>query len=170
MHRCYIKSLVCNVNGIRAAEKKGFVAWLEKEQADIVCLQETKAQMHRLPNAHLQPKGYYAYYHDAQKPGYSGVALFCKQKPLSVEYGLGWPCADEEGRYVQANFSGFSVASIYVPSGTSGDKRQALKMDFLARLAPHLSTLKHSKRPIMIAGDWNIAHTKKRSKKIGAVI
>lgn len=147
-----------NVNGVRAAAKKGFFSWLAKQDADVVCLQETKAQIHQLSDDHFSPAGYEAFYFDAEKKGYSGVALFSKRKPDKVHRGLGWKEADTEGRYIQADFGNLSVASLYMPSGTTGEIRQAIKYDFMNHYEPQLKKLIQSGREYIICGDWNIAH------------
>jgi exodeoxyribonuclease III len=153
-----MKIITFNANGIRSAASKGFFTWLNHQNADIVCIQETKAQEKVLTAPEYRPKDYHCYYLDAQKPGYSGVAIFCRKKPQKIVTGLGWPHADEEGRYIQADFADFSVASLYMPSGTSGAERQAIKFDFMARFMPLLKKIIHSKQPFIICGDWNIAH------------
>jgi exodeoxyribonuclease III len=147
-----------NVNGIRATARKGFYEWLAKQKADIVCLQETKAQMEHLPDEVFRPKGYHAYFHDAEKRGYSGVGIYSKIKPKKVIKGLGWQCPDQEGRYIQADFDGLSVVSIYLPSGTSGDERQNIKYDFMDRYYKILQKNRRSKKHYIICGDWNIVH------------
>lgn len=147
-----------NVNGIRAAERKGFFEWLPKQNADIVCVQETKAQIDQLSDKIINPPGYHSYFFDAHKKGYSGVALYCREKPDNVTTGLGFPVADTEGRYIQADFADFSVASIYMPSGTSGDERQALKYEFMDHYEKQLQDILDSKKKMIICGDWNIAH------------
>lgn len=153
-----MRVITANVNGIRSAHRKGFFDWLQTQQADVVCLQETKARLFQLDQAVFCPKGYHCYYHDAEKPGYSGVALFTKQLPLAVKYGLGWPVADTEGRYVEVELEDMILASIYFPSGTSSDARQTVKYDFLDRYLPYLQALKSRKKGCIISGDWNIAH------------
>lgn len=150
--------ITLNLNGIRSAAKKGFFEWFHAQQPDVICLQETKAQEHQLTEAMLKPEGYHAFYFDAQKKGYSGVALYTKHKPLQVHYGLGWDCADEEGRYLQVDFANLSVASLYLPSGSSGPERQAKKFEFLAQFLPYLKKLLNSQQNLIITGDWNIAH------------
>lgn len=155
-----MKIITFNANGIRSAAKKGFFTWLNQQGADIVCIQETKAQEKVLSGAEFRPAGYHSYYFDAIKPGYSGVAIFCREKPENVITGLGWPHADQEGRYIQADFPQFSVASLYMPSGTSGEERQKIKFDFMERYLPKLKEIIQSKRPFIICGDWNIAHKK----------
>ncbi len=153
-----MRVITTNVNGIRSAEKKGFFKWLEKQNADFVCLQETKAQMSELTDEMYRPAGYHCYFSDAVKKGYSGVALYSKQKPDRVIHTLGWACADNEGRFVQADFGNLSVISLYLPSGSSGDHRQVEKFDFMKRFLHVLREFKKSNREFIICGDWNIVH------------
>lgn len=153
-----MRIITLNANGIRSAASKGFFDWLPEQQADVVCLQETKAQEHQLSSGLHIPDGYHCYFHDAEKKGYSGVALFCKRKPDRVTYGLGWPDIDAEGRYIQADFGKLSVISLYLPSGSSSAERQAIKFDFLARFMPVLKGLRKKRRDYILCGDWNIAH------------
>ncbi|MFT3741845.1 MAG: exodeoxyribonuclease III [Gammaproteobacteria bacterium] len=152
------KIITLNLNGIRSAATKGFFDWLLRQQADVICVQETKAQMHVLTEAKFRPEGYHCYFHDAIKKGYSGVGIFTRQEPLAVKTGLGWAIADEEGRYIQADFEGYSVASLYMPSGTSGPERQAHKIDFMTQYLPLLKNIHDSQKNVIICGDWNIAH------------
>ena len=155
-----MRVITVNVNGIRAAARKGFFDWLQEQDADVVCLQETKAhkaQLDALDPAMFCPEGYHCYYHDAQKKGYSGVALYSKREPLDVKIGLGWTVADDEGRYIEAKFDDLTISSLYLPSGTSGDERQALKYEFLDQYLPYLRELK-AQGECIICGDWNIAH------------
>lgn len=156
-----LRVITANLNGIRSAAKKGFFEWLETKQADIVCLQETKAQEHQLTDAMFRPEGYSSTFFDAEKKGYSGVAIYCKDnklKPESISVGLGWPCADTEGRYIQYDFANFSVASLYLPSGTSGEHRQQEKYDFMDKFLIKLIEIVNNKKSFIICGDWNIAH------------
>src|SRR3569623_2077048 len=120
-----MKIITANVNGIRSAATKGFFEWMLGEGADVICLQETKAQEHQLPPNVLQPLGYRSYFHDAEKKGYSGVAVYCRRPPDRVRVGLGWPDVDAEGRYLQADFGNLGVASMYLPSGSSGPEGRA---------------------------------------------
>lgn len=152
-----LRIITANVNGIRAAARKGFFKWLEQQSADVICLQETKAQMNTAEE-HFCPPGYHCYFHDAEKKGYSGVAIYCRQKPDRIITGLGWPLADSEGRYIQADFGNLSIASLYMPSGTSGEVRQKLKIEFMQYYAQHLQKIIDSGRDFIICGDWNIAH------------
>ncbi len=155
-----MRIITLNVNGIRAAERKGFFAWLPRQQADIVCLQETKAQTEQLKSSVFWPENYHCYYHDAEKKGYSGVALYSKAEPDNVIEGLGWSDVDKEGRYLEAQFGKLSIISLYLPSGTSGEERQAVKFDFLDRFMRYLQKLATNGRDYIICGDWNIAHKK----------
>lgn len=153
-----MKIITLNVNGIRSAAGKGFFKWMLKQRPDVVCLQETKAQEHQLPPVIQNPMGYYGYFHDAEKRGYSGVAVYCRKEPDRVSMGLGWPDIDREGRFLQVDFGDLSVISLYVPSGSSSPERQAVKFEFLGRFLPVLKSLHHSRRDYIICGDWNIAH------------
>jgi exodeoxyribonuclease-3 len=153
-----MRVITLNLNGIRSAIKKGFAEWLLQQNADVVCLQELKAQEPQLADEIFRPLGYHCYFHCAEKKGYSGVALYSKQKSVSVKIGLGWSEADQEGRYVEADFGSYAVASLYLPSGTSGDHRQTIKYDFLKRYAVYLKELRQQPKEFIICGDWNIAH------------
>ncbi|HKJ07638.1 MAG TPA: exodeoxyribonuclease III [Gammaproteobacteria bacterium] len=152
-----MRVITANVNGIRAAARKGFFDWLRRQRADVVCLQETKAQEHQLDGTH-RPRVFHSYFHDALKKGYSGVAVFCRREPDKVITGLGWPEFDAEGRYIEAQFGSLSVVSLYLPSGTSGPQRQAVKLDFMDRFMERLGALRRRRREYIICGDWNIAH------------
>lgn len=152
-----MRIMTLNVNGIRSAARKGFFNWLKLQKADIICLQETKAQEAQLDVLHY-PQEYQAYFFDAEKKGYSGVAIYSRIKPDSITAGLGWDCADKEGRYLQLNFPGLSVASLYMPSGSSSECRQQLKFEFLDRYLSILKKQCQQKNDFIICGDWNIAH------------
>ena len=147
-----------NVNGIRAAARKGLFDWFLDKNIDVLCIQETKAQEHQLNDALFNPNGYHRALFDAHKKGYSGVAIYSRAKPDQLITGLGFDTADHEGRYIQANFGNLSVISLYLPSGSSGDERQAIKFDFLARYDAILSKQKQDGRDYIICGDWNIVH------------
>lgn len=153
-----MKVVSVNVNGIRAAHRKGFFDWLQKSQADVVCVQETKAQVHQLNEEIMQPNGYHSFFNDAVKKGYSGTAVYCRNKPDKVIDQTGFPVADEEGRYLQVDFGKLSVISLYLPSGTSGDERQQVKYEFLDFFLPQLQKMRRRRREYIICGDWNIAH------------
>ncbi|MCE3238170.1 MAG: exoA [Gammaproteobacteria bacterium] len=150
--------ITLNLNGIRSAAKKGFFEWMLQQNADVICLQELKAQHGDLEQLLFKPAGYYGFFHCAEKKGYSGVGIYTKQKPETIITGLGWPEADQEGRYIEARFGEISIASIYLPSGTSGEQRQAVKFDFLKRYTDYLKKLSESTRKFIICGDLNIAH------------
>ncbi|PHQ78212.1 MAG: exodeoxyribonuclease III [Coxiella sp. (in: Bacteria)] len=147
-----------NVNGIRAAARKGMFDWLQQQDADVVCLQETKAQMAHLEGEIFRPQGYHCHFVDAEKKGYSGVGIYSKQKPDKVITTLGWDEADNEGRYIQADFGDLSVISIYLPSGSSGEHRQTVKFDFMKRYEKKLKKQIKDGRSYIICGDWNIVH------------
>ncbi|RMX00369.1 exodeoxyribonuclease III [Legionella jordanis] len=154
-----MKVITFNANGIRSAARGGFYDWLKQQQADFVCLQETKAQLCDKRSEELfYPSEFYCEYFDAQKKGYSGVAIYSRHKPLRVIKGLGFDYCDNEGRYIQFDYPKLSVVSIYLPSGTSGEIRQAVKFDFLERFAEHLQRLKQEGRELILCGDYNIAH------------
>ena len=150
--------ITLNVNGVRAAARKGFFEWLAEQDADVVCLQETKAQEHQLTDDCFRPSGYHAFYEDAVKKGYSGTAIFSREKPDKVLRGFGQPEFDDEGRYIEARFGKLSVVSVYLPSGSSGDHRQESKWRFLDTFMPHLRALKRRRSEYIVCGDWNIAH------------
>ena len=147
-----------NVNGIRAAQRKGFFEWLAKQDADVVCLQEIKAQEFQLEDPAFYPDGYHCYYYDAEKKGYSGTALYCKQKPNKVVKGLGWEPCDSQARYIQADFDAVSVVSMYVPSGSSNDEALARKLSIHEQIMPHFKSLRRKRREYVICADWNTCH------------
>jgi len=147
-----------NVNGIRAAARKGFFAWLQQRQPDVVCLQEVRALPQQITDPVFAPEGYHRYFFPAERKGYSGTALYAKKPADRITMGLGWEGADQEGRYLQADFGKLSVASLYLPSGSSSEAAQARKFDFLERLLPVLQGFRRKRREYIICGDWNIAH------------
>ncbi|PZR56465.1 MAG: exodeoxyribonuclease III [Candidatus Meridianibacter frigidus] len=153
-----LKIITLNANGIRAAARKGFYPWMLRQNADVVCIQETKAQEHQLTTDITAVPGYAGYFLDAQKKGYSGVAIYARREPDRLVRGLGWPDTDAEARYLQADFGPLSLASIYVPSGTSGPERQAVKYEFLKRFLPVLKEKMSEDRRYILCGDYNIAH------------
>lgn len=159
MYNQKMRIITANVNGIRSAAKKGFFTWLSRQRADVVCIQETKAQQWQLTDPVFHPKSLHCHYHDAQKKGYSGTALFSRHKPEKIIHGLGVDWIDDEGRYLEARFAGLSVISLYMPSGSSGDVRQAFKIRMMDAFLPHIKKLRKSGRSVIICGDWNIAHT-----------
>ncbi len=153
-----MRILTLNCNGIRSACTKGLFTWLPSQQADVVCLQETKAQEHQLEHPNFRPEGFHCYYFDAEKKGYSGTAVFARREPDAVIRGIGVPEFDGEGRYLEARFGNLSVVSLYLPSGSSGPERQESKFRFLAAFLPMLREMRASGREYVICGDWNIAH------------
>ncbi len=153
-----MRVITANVNGIRAAARKGFFDWLALQQADMVCLQETKAQMKELTDPIFRPSGLHCYYADANKSGYSGVGILSRQKPDRIISGLGFDHSDNEGRYIQADFGSLSIISLYLPSGSSGEDRQKIKFDFMAHFMPVLKKMRQANRSFIICGDWNIVH------------
>jgi len=153
-----VRVITVNVNGIRSAQSKGFFDWARRQRADVICLQETKAQEHQLDADRFRLNGYGAWFHDAQKKGYSGVALYSRHEPDRVATGLDWPEMDAEGRYIQADFGSLSIASIYLPSGSSSEERQQVKFRFLEGFVPRLRRMRRARREFILCGDWNIAH------------
>ena len=153
-----LRVITTNLNGIRSAERKGFFDWLAKQDADIVCLQELKAQAADLNDTMRAPNGMHGFFHYAEKKGYSGVGLYCRKAPDRVIEGLGNPEFDAEGRYIQADFGTLSVVSLYLPSGSSSEERQLAKFRFMDLFLPHMQALIDSGREVIICGDWNIAH------------
>lgn len=156
-----MRIITINANGIRSAARKGFFSWLKKQKADVVCIQETKAQIHQLENDEIYfPDEYHCYYVDAEKKGYSGVAIYSKIKPLKVIREYGDPEFDNEGRYVELQFDNLAVISLYAPSGSSSEDRQQAKFRFMDSFMQHLIKLKRRRKDYIICGDWNIAHKK----------
>ena len=153
-----MRIITANLNGIRSAANKGFFNWLQTTSADVICLQEVKAQATDMTAEMLTPAGYYGYFHFAEKKGYSGVGIYCKAKPDKVIEGLGMADIDVEGRYIECQFGNLSVISLYLPSGSSGEERQTFKFSVLKRFMPHLEALKASGRDVVVCGDVNIAH------------
>ncbi|RWA46507.1 exodeoxyribonuclease III [Cupriavidus sp. UYMSc13B] len=153
-----LRIISANLNGIRSASKKGFFDWMGKQDADMVCVQELKAQAADMTEAFLAPHGYHGYFHYAEKKGYSGVGLYTRHQPERVITGFGIPEFDNEGRYVEVQYPHLAVISVYVPSGSSGEERQQAKFRFMESFLPHLLQLKASGREIVLCGDVNIAH------------
>jgi exodeoxyribonuclease-3 len=153
-----LKVISINVNGIRSANNKGLFDWLLKENADIICIQELKANLKDIPPELIKFNGYYSEFHPAQKKGYSGVAIYSKIKPDNIVVGLNNTRIDDEGRYLQFDFKDFSVISLYLPSGSSGPEKQANKFHFMDFYKPLLQNKLKSGREYIICGDWNIAH------------
>ena len=153
-----MRVVTLNVNGIRSAARKGFYPWLYAQRADLVCLQEVKAQESDLDQTMLAPKGYAGFFSVAEKKGYSGVGLYSRRTPDEVIRGFGVREFDAEGRYLEARFGALSVVTVYLPSGSSGPHRQESKFRFLEAFLPQLRNLKASGREVILCGDWNIAH------------
>lgn len=153
-----MKIISYNVNGIRAAIGKGFFEWLDQSGADIVCIQESKAQPDQIPLMEFENIGYQTFWHSAEKKGYSGVAILTKTKPDHVEYGIGIPEYDREGRFLRADYGDLSIVSVYHPSGSSGDERQAFKMKWLDDFYDKVHELKKERPNLIISGDYNICH------------
>lgn len=153
-----LRVISLNANGIRAAARKGFFEWLSRQNADVVCIQETKAQHHQLTDDCFAPEGYHCYYEDAVRKGYSGVAIFSRHRPDAILRGFGIPEFDDEGRYLEVHFGKLRVVSVYLPSGSSGEHRQASKFRFLDAFVPHLQKMHESGSEYILCGDWNIAH------------
>jgi len=147
-----------NVNGIRAAIKKGLLDWLESAAPDIFCVQELKAQEEQLDLSLFTNLGYKVYWHSAEKKGYSGVCIFSKVEPVHVELGCSEELYDKEGRVIRADYKDFSVMSVYMPSGTSGDHRQSFKMDWLEFFFDYIDRLRKTQPNLIICGDFNICH------------
>jgi len=147
-----------NVNGIRAAARKGFFKWLPRQAADVFCLQEVRAQADQIPAADFEPKGFQTYHEFAERKGYSGVALMTRREPDEVINGFGSAEFDTEGRYIEARFGKLSIVSVYMPSGSSKPERQEAKFRFMDEFTQHLKVLRSSGREYVICGDWNIAH------------
>lgn len=152
------KIISYNVNGIRAAMNKGWIDWLKAVSPDIVCLQEIKADPSQIDVSLLEAIGYKHFWHPAQKKGYSGVAILSKMEPDKVEIGCGIEKYDFEGRVIRADYGDVSVMSVYMPSGSSGDERQAFKMGWLSDFTEYVSNLKKHRPKLVISGDYNICH------------
>lgn len=145
-----------NVNGIRSAVSKGLLNWLPEVNPDVLCIQETKAQPGQMHEANFAELGYNCYTHSAEKKGYSGVAIFSKLIPDYVEYGINNSRYDLEGRVIRADFGELSVINVYFPSGTTGELRQAVKMDFMVDFHSYLNELRKVRKNLVISGDFNI--------------
>lgn len=153
------KIISYNVNGIRAAQKKGFEEWVASENPDIICVQETKAHKEQVNTQEMEAMGYHQFWHSAQKKGYSGVAIFSRYKPDQVVEGFGIEKYDIEGRMIRADYGDWTLLNCYFPSGTSGDIRQDFKMEFLDDIFNWMHELKQERPNLILVGDYNIAHT-----------
>ena len=153
-----MKIITYNLNGIRAAMSKGLIDWISQVSPDVLCVQEIKANPDQVGVFEFEELGYHHYWYPAQKKGYSGVAIFTKQKPKHIEYGCGIKEYDDEGRILRIDFEEFSVMSVYHPSGSSGDLRQAFKMEWLGAFLNYINQLKATYPKLVICGDFNICH------------
>jgi exodeoxyribonuclease-3 len=159
-----LRVISANLNGIRSASKKGFLDWLALQGADMLCVQELKAQASDMEAEMLVPAGCVGYFHYAEKKGYSGVGIYARQPADRVVVGIGHAGFDAEGRFLRADWGNLSVISVYVPSGSSSPERQEAKFRFLDEFFPVLAALRAEGREIILCGDWNIAHTEKDLK------
>ena len=153
-----MRIITLNLNGIRSASRKDFFKWMTRQRADVVCVQELKAQAVDLSVEMRGPGSFKGYFHHAEKKGYSGVGLYCWREPDRVIEGVGVRNVDSEGRYLRADFGPLSVISVYLPSGSAGAHRQQAKFRFMDHFFPHLKNLVAERREILLCGDWNIAH------------
>ena len=147
-----------NVNGVRAIEKKGFLDWIDNEDPDIVCIQETKAKVEQLGSSLIEDHGYHTYWHSAERPGYSGVATFSKVEPFFVQNGLGIDRFDREGRVLITEHENFLLYNIYFPNGQKDEIRLNYKLDFYDELLPIINEQVESGSNVIVTGDWNTAH------------
>lgn len=153
-----MKLISYNVNGIRAAITKGLLSFIEEEQPDVFCIQESKAQPEQIDTLAMQEMGYHSYIHSAEKKGYSGVCIFSKKRPDRVVAGMQNPRYDSEGRVLRADFGDVTIVCVYVPSGTTGDIRQEFKMDFLEVFLKWMKQLREERPNLIVCGDFNICH------------
>jgi exodeoxyribonuclease-3 len=153
-----MRIITANLNGIRSATEKGFFDWFKRQKADVLCLQETKAQREQLTGKAYFPAGYHAHFHDAEAKGYSGVAVYSRREPDALVDKLGWAPFDREGRYLEARFGDLSVVSLYLPSGSSSEERQAFKFEVMGWMGQRLREWRDAGRHVVLCGDWNIAH------------
>lgn len=153
-----MKIISYNVNGIRSAISKGLLTWIAECQPDVLCFQELKAGADQIPLMDFEMLGYHHYWFPAQKKGYSGVGLICKQQPDNVVFGMNNPLYDNEGRFLRADFGDLSVVSVYHPSGTTGDERQAFKMEWLDFFRSYVNSLRQERPKLVLSGDYNICH------------
>jgi len=154
-----MKIISYNVNGIRSAMGKNWLGWVVQQHADVICVQETKASEDQVDLSLIEAAGFpYHYFHSAQKKGYSGVAIFCKKKPDAIVMGCNIKRYDDEGRVLRVDLGDLSIMSVYHPSGSSGEERQAFKMQWLADFQKYVNQLKKEKPNLVICGDYNICH------------
>lgn len=155
-----MKVITYNLNGIRAAIGKGFIDWVAASDADVICIQESKAQPEQIPTLEFEAIGYKTYFFSARKKGYSGVGIITRIEPDRVISGMGIEKYDDEGRFIRADFGDLSVVSAYHPSGTSGEERQAFKMLWLDDYLNYVQELRKQRPQLLLCGDYNIAHEK----------
>lgn len=153
-----MRIITLNVNGIRAAARKGLFEWLSRQRADVVCLQELRATAAHLEKPPFAAKNFYCYYEPAVKSGYSGVGLLTREHPDGLVRGIGTVEFDYEGRYIEVRFGNLSIVSLYMPSGSAGEHRQESKFRFMKVFMAHLRRIRNDGRQYIICGDWNIAH------------
>ncbi|MEM9992083.1 MAG: exodeoxyribonuclease III [Bacteroidota bacterium] len=155
-----MKIVSYNVNGIRAALRKGLADWVSEHEFDVICLQETKALREQVDIKCLEDMGYQSVWHSAQKKGYSGVATFYKTPPTYTETTTGVALFEQEGRVLRTDFGDWTLLNCYFPSGSSGEERQAIKMQFLDDICEYIQNLRQECPNLIVVGDYNIAHTK----------
>jgi len=153
-----MKIATYNVNGIRAALKKDFIGWMKALDAEVICVQESKAQLDQIPLFDFEEAGYQSYWFSAKKKGYSGVGILTKTTPDHIEYGMGIQKYDDEGRFIRADYGDVSIVSVYHPSGSSGEVRLAFKMQWLEDFLTYINKLKKTRPNLIISGDYNICH------------
>lgn len=154
-----VKLASWNVNGVRSCARKGFLKWFDGHGADIVCLQEIKAQPHQLEPELRNPRKYHGFWNPAEKPGYSGVAIFTKKEPLAVRYGIGVKKFDREGRVLTAEFNNFTIVTAYLPNSQRDHARLGFKLEFCDKFHKYLEKERRNGKTLLVCGDWNIAHT-----------
>jgi exodeoxyribonuclease-3 len=153
-----MRVITLNVNGVRSASRRGLFAWLGQQNADVICLQETRAFEHHLVDHACVVQGFRHHCYAAERAGYAGVAVYSRREPDRVRRGFGVEEFDREGRYLELQFGPVSVVSLYLPSGSAGEARQASKFRFLEAFMPYLIKLRRARREYILCGDWNIAH------------
>jgi exodeoxyribonuclease III len=154
-----MKIITYNVNGIRSAIGQGLLPWLQATDADVVCIQESKAQIAQISTLEIEMYGYKNYWFSAKKKGYSGVGILSKKLPNNIKYGIDNPKFDNEGRSIQADFDGFSILNVYMPSGASGPDRHLYKIDWMDYFIDYVAKLKTNVANLIVLGDFNICHT-----------
>lgn len=155
-----MKVITVNVCGIRASQKKGIFEWLKKTKADFICMQETRALEEQISGESFLIKGYSRYLNVAEKKGYSGVAIYTKHKPIKIQTSFSKSIFESEGRFILTEYEDYSIASVYFPSGSSGELRQNLKYEFMDYFEKFIKKEINKKKKLIICGDYNIAHTK----------